>query len=163
MAVRGAQLTYGARRVSRGRFSNIIYFSDLRKTGETLGRRVLKPSVNGGDKMCQMAAQGFRTLTPLILVRIQVPSHTPPWYDRVFSVSAVSGIVLILPRVSTPATHRRRHHRRHLAPEFSNIAERSIRDLSPLRRSRFHTVWMMCASAASTRAGRVPINRPLLG
>ena len=30
--------------------------------------------------------------------------------------------------------------RRHPAPECSNIAERSFRDLSPLRRSRFHTV-----------------------
>jgi hypothetical protein len=28
-----------------------------------------------------------------------------------------------------------------LRQKFSNIAERSIRDLSPLRWSRFHTVW----------------------
>jgi hypothetical protein len=31
-----------------------------------------------------------------------------------------------------------------LRQKFSNIAERSFRDLSPLRRSRFHTVWKTC-------------------
>jgi hypothetical protein len=39
-----------------------------------------------------------------------------------------------------PPGPRSRHHRGHPAPECSNIAERSFRDLSPLRRSRFHTV-----------------------
>jgi hypothetical protein len=34
-------------------------------------------------------------------------SHAPPSYDAVFSDSAVAGKVLILLRVSTPATHRR--------------------------------------------------------
>jgi transposase len=36
----------------------------------------------------------------------------------------------------------------HPAPEFSNIAERSFRDLSPLRRSRSHTV---CKTFATGR------------
>jgi hypothetical protein len=38
---------------------------------------------------------------------------------------------------------RSRHHRGHPAPECSNIAERSFRDLSPLRRSRLHTVCLV--------------------
>src|SRR5437588_387672 len=43
-----------------------------------------------------------RTLAPSILVRIQFPSQRSSRYRLVFSVSAVAGIIPILPRVSVP-------------------------------------------------------------
>ena len=50
-----------------------------------------------------------------------------------------------------PRRRRSRHHSRHPAPECSNIAERSFRDLSPLRRSRFHIPGLILHSRITAR------------
>jgi hypothetical protein len=53
-----------------------------------------------------------------------------------------------------PRGRRSRHHSQHPAPECPNIAERTFRDLSPLRLSRFHTVCQGRATSAPSRPAR---------
>ncbi len=79
-------------------------------------------------------------------------SHAPPSYDAVFSDSAVAKKVLILPHVSTPATHRRQ-------PETPNTGCGARTAAGSLEADFKSSHVEHCAGSARRQAGANPRSR----